>query len=498
MFVLQMSLKGVTLPYFFVRVVEGCTLTAHREHGIKYCSVEMIKCDLVERKVNFRRMTNEQMRNTLEKILREEEEYEHLIMYRRDKRFYDTDTEYNHKLQLDRTILDMLHCPMRMHEKILNLLYGYILNGKTKNEVNATRQLKVYVPPLGVSAVGERIGKEFENDDGEVELFMGTVRAFIPDAGTGLYAVHYEDGDQEDMDCEQYSQAHELGQALTYIGDKEKNVDKKFKATLRPALEELTIVIRDLGSLGPTWTHQWSETKTKSLKKIALPLDQSKKIFRVCQLEGLKKAVYIAIPDSKPYLREQWVAFLTEYVHAIEILTKSAEYVPGEIDILEGYMDRAYRKLLDIAGIEGLTNYFHYFGSGHIIWLTRKYGNLWRFRNEGVESMNGVLSLRYNKFNNRGGNKGSHLDGINEKCDAFEVLGSWMARLSMWQLGLGDAIFRIPEHEENKVVRWRTRFRIMYEPQARDLPRTTTIIEDLDRWIAEEEALWLMDGDGGV
>ena len=161
-------------------------------------------------------------------------------------------------------------------------------------------------------------------------------------------------------------------------------------------------------------------------------------------------------------------------------------------------MDRAYRKLLDIAGIEGLTNYFHYFGSGHIIWLTRKYGNLWRFRNEGVESMNGVLSLRYNKFNNRGGNKGSHLDGINEKCDAFEVLGSWMARLSMWQLGLGDAIFRIPEPEENKVVRWRTRFRIMYEPQARDLPRTTTIIEDLDRWIAEEEALWLMDGDGGV
>ena len=41
--------------------------------------------------------------------------------------------------------------------------------------------------------------------------------------------------------------------------------------------------------------------------------------------------------------------------------------------------------------------------------------------NEGVESMNGVLSLRYNKFKNRGGNKGSNLDGNNDKCDAFEV-----------------------------------------------------------------------------
>jgi hypothetical protein len=123
----------------------------------------MIKRDLVDRKVNLRRVTEQQMRNALEKILREEEEYEHLIMYRRDKRFYNTGTEYNHKFSLDRTILDMLHCPMRMHEKNLNLLYVEISNGKTKNEVNATRHPKVYLPPLGVSAVGERIGKEFEN-----------------------------------------------------------------------------------------------------------------------------------------------------------------------------------------------------------------------------------------------------------------------------------------------------------------------------------------------
>ncbi len=48
--------------------------------------------------------------------------------------------------------------------------------------------------------------------------------------------------------------------------------------------------------------------------------------------------------------------------------------------------------MLEIAGIEGLTKYFHYFGSGHIIWMTRIHGNLWRHRDEGVEGMNGVLS----------------------------------------------------------------------------------------------------------
>ena len=103
-------------------------------------------------------------------------------------------------------------------------------------------------------------------------------------------------------------------------------------------LEELTDLIRELGSLGETWTHQWSDGKSKSLKKIALPLDQSKKIFRVDQLQGLQRAVHIAVTSSKPELRTRWVDFLREYVHAIELMTKSVNYEPGEIDVLEGYM----------------------------------------------------------------------------------------------------------------------------------------------------------------
>jgi hypothetical protein len=249
----------------------------------------------------------------------------------------------------------------------------------------------------------------------------------------------------------------------------------------------LTNVIRELGSLGELWTHQWSEGNTKSLKKIALPLDQSKKIFKVEQLEVLKRAVHIAVPSSKPELRTRWVDFLREYVHAIELMTKSVDYEPGDIDTLEVYIDRAYAKLLQIAGIEGLTNYFHYFGSGHIIWMTRIHGNLWRHRNEGVEGMNGVLSLRYNKFNNRGGNKGRSKDGVNAKCEAFEVLGSWMSRLIMWQLGLGEKIFAAEDESQSddKIVLWRTGRRILYQISNKDAGHAVAYTE-LDSWVAEE------------
>ncbi len=341
-----------------------------------------------------------------------------------------------------------------------------------------------------------RIAKEFTNEKGKLQIYVGTVTSYTDEDGTGLYSVKYDDGDVEDFDCDDYADAHEeKGLALTTIPDTEPSQDKKIKATLCPALEELTDLIRELGSLGETWTHQWSDGNSKSLKKIALPLDQSKHIFRVDQLEGLQRVVYIAVPPSKLELRTRWVGFLREYAHAIEIMTKIVDYEPGDIDILEGYVDRAYTKLLEIAGIEGLTNYFHYFGSGHIIWMTRIHGNLWRHRNEGVAGMNGVLSLRYNKFNNRGGNKGRSKDGNNEKCEAFEVLGSWMSRLIMWHTQahfhpLGGLIVQL-SYPECRIEFGGPFATILFchpkqpsGPQQRLHHLSPT--RDLDRWVSEE------------
>ncbi len=57
------------------------------------------------------------------------DECQGLSMYCRDKRFTDVASD----TLLEHTILDMLHCPMRMREKVLNVLYQYqeVLNGKT-------------------------------------------------------------------------------------------------------------------------------------------------------------------------------------------------------------------------------------------------------------------------------------------------------------------------------------------------------------------------------
>ena len=67
-----------------------------------------------------------ELRFLLVERLKLEDEYERLQLYSRDTRF-----DLVHiptKWDLSRVILDMLHCPMRMNEKILFMLYFAAMN----------------------------------------------------------------------------------------------------------------------------------------------------------------------------------------------------------------------------------------------------------------------------------------------------------------------------------------------------------------------------------
>jgi hypothetical protein len=207
-------------------------------------------------------------RHTLEQLLREEKEFLKLQMYLRDDRFHELEKDPSLRGQLHKTILDMLHCPMRTNEKVLTLLYELVLQG-----------------------------------------------------------------------------AH--------------------KAQASTIFDELTPIIRRLGSLGDLWTHKFEDDSTKVLQKFKLPYDQSRKIFAVSQLPGLREAVYVAIPPLEKQLRQDWMDFLHEYVHINAMLHSTNDYSTADMDRLEKHIDVCFNLLVSrIGGAErGVTNYFHYMGS---------------------------------------------------------------------------------------------------------------------------------------
>jgi hypothetical protein len=171
------------------------------------------------------------------------------------------------KHQLDRTVVDMLHLPMRTNEKVLNLLYEEILNGKTKNEVNGKRRVSTKKKQVvGDAAVGQQVAKMIVNDHGLPELFRGVNTLYTEDGSDELYTVSYDEQQTEELGASEYREANKFAQLLQKDNTNEEgqlqNVEKTIVA---PRLVELTDVIRELGSLGSSWSHHWEEGKTKSL-----------------------------------------------------------------------------------------------------------------------------------------------------------------------------------------------------------------------------------------
>jgi hypothetical protein len=203
-----------------------------------------------------------------------------------------------------------------------------------------------------------------------------------------------------------------------------------------PILDEMVAIIRRLGNLKSTWTYTWNKAST-SVEKVKLHWDQSKRIFTDNNMGALTSLVHVAITD--PLERANWVRFLKKYIDLIGLLTVSRDYRNEDLVLLEQYQNETYELLkAHCGGIDAITNYFHYLGAGHVLWMCRRYGNIWRYRNEGAEAYNKNLSKRCNMFNSSG-NRGNVAGRGNVL--PIEVLGKWMGRYAMWQLDLANDLF---------------------------------------------------------
>ena len=200
-------------------------------------------------------------------------------------------------------------------------------------------------------------------------------------------------------------------------------------------LDEMVVIIRRLGKLQDSWTYVW-EKGAQCVSKVKLHWDQSKRIFMEANMDDLTTIIGLAVHPSE---HSNWVDFLVQYIRCIDLLTVTRDYSTEDIDLLEEYCNATYTLLVaHCGGQSAITNYFHYLGVGHVVWMCRTYGNIWRFRNEGVEAFNKTLTKRTNMFNSHG-SRGNTVDsGI---VEPFEVLGKWMSRYAMWQLELANQLF---------------------------------------------------------
>jgi hypothetical protein len=124
-------------------------------------------------------------------------------------------------------------------------------------------------------------------------------------------------------------------------------------------------------------------------------------------------------------------AALDGFEELIDLLRQHDDFTPEQIDEVHVLCNSTYGDYIDVFGYEGLTNYWHIIGSCHLVYYIRKFGNLYRFQNQGWEHLNHLLKRFFLTRTQRGGRCGNV-----SKSSRVRSVGRWLQRRLLWLCAL--------------------------------------------------------------
>ncbi len=74
--------------------------------------------------------------------------------------------------------------------------------------------------------------------------------------------------------------------------------------------------------------------------------------------------------------RDAWFEIMANYDAAMEILIKQSEYTDDDIEKFQDHVDVFFQQYINIVRVEGITNYIHMLGSGHVKYCMVEHCNL--------------------------------------------------------------------------------------------------------------------------
>jgi len=178
---------------------------------------------------------------------------------------------------------------------------------------------------------------------------------------------------------------------------------------------------------------QWRidfDGKTKTICDVSMTNSRARKL-----VAGLSTIVDHYIMDE---LRaDLWKSALVQYEEAVAGLRSRKDFTDDEITLWQQGVDFFYTIWVDLHGMDGLTNYIHMLGAGHVAYYLRLYRNLYRYSQQGWEAMNDKIKTFYFCCTQRGG----HINGPNGEQLHLDALGKYFQRSVLWSFGKGDAYF---------------------------------------------------------
>jgi hypothetical protein len=109
-----------------------------------------------------------------------------------------------------------------------------------------------------------------------------------------------------------------------------------------------------------------------------------------------------------------------------QALQQKEDFTAEQIDQFQCTADDFFRRWLDLVGYDGITNYIHMLGAGHLRYYLHKWGNLNRFQNQGWEAYNAMFTAFWHHRTQKCGGK--------HEVSRSKILpiARWILRLIMW------------------------------------------------------------------
>jgi hypothetical protein len=99
------------------------------------------------------------------------------------------------------------------------------------------------------------------------------------------------------------------------------------------------------------------------------------------------------------------------------------------VDDFQSLANEFFSNWLDLTGYDGITNYMHMIGAGHLCYYLNKWKNLSRFSNQGWESYNAKLAAFWHHQTRKNGGKNA------TQQSKIKPIANWILRVIHWPIG---------------------------------------------------------------
>lgn len=125
----------------------------------------------------------------------------------------------------------------------------------------------------------------------------------------------------------------------------------------------------------------------------------------------------------------------------MELLRKRSNYTIAEIDRFQDLIDAFFSKYIEQVGNEGITNYIHMLGSGHVRYYMEIHKNLYKYSQQGWESLNAKYKQVFFNHTQRGGHSGSATEET-ERSYIESIMKAFQREL-LWITGDAEYYFSV-------------------------------------------------------